>query len=327
MMKAIRIPLLVLILGAAAGSAQVRTWVSTRGADTNPCNRNFPCRTFAAAIAAVDDGGEVVVLDSGGFSSVIVNKGVSIVAPKGIHAAIAPTSGIAILVNTAGEPVVLSNLYLNAQGAGQGIHFQGTGDLHVKDCVANGFIDSGLFSAIAASGRLFVSSSEFRNNDVNGLRYSSDAPGQAVVDHCSFSDNGAAGFVGIGTGKLLVRDSVSSSNGTEGFQLNWGSGQQVVLVDCVAANNSASGFQASTISGGTLIVHLEQCTAAGNATGVHASQTPGASAAMYLANSAVVHNGVGFLFSGGGEIHSRGDNTVLNNGAGETFTFPNFSSK
>jgi hypothetical protein len=48
---------------------------------------------------------------------------------------------------------------------------------------------------------------------------------------------------------------------------------------------------------------------------------------LYLAECAVVHNGLGIVFSGGGEVYSRGDNTVLNNGGAEMFTLPNFASK
>jgi hypothetical protein len=109
----------VLFCFASVGFGQVRTWVSPAGVDTNPCTREQPCRNFAAAITAVAAGGEVVALDSAGYGPVTITKSVTIVAPVGVHAAIAPSSGNAITVSaTATDQIVLRNLYLNSQGGG-----------------------------------------------------------------------------------------------------------------------------------------------------------------------------------------------------------------
>src|SRR5688572_24429167 len=83
---------------ASALEAQVRTWVSGSGIDNATCGRTNPCRTFGAAITAVNPGGEVVVLDSAGYGPVAITKPVSIIAPPGVHAAVAPTAGAAIEV-------------------------------------------------------------------------------------------------------------------------------------------------------------------------------------------------------------------------------------
>lgn len=63
-------------------AALFRTYVSINGNDANPCTLPAPCRLLPPALAAVDDGGEVWILDSGNFntSNVNVNKSVSILA-------------------------------------------------------------------------------------------------------------------------------------------------------------------------------------------------------------------------------------------------------
>jgi hypothetical protein len=116
-MKHLRFAVLFFLFSASPGFGQVRTWVSPAGVDTNPCTREQPCRNFGAAITVVAAGGEVVALESAGYGPVTITKSVTIVAPAGVHAAIAPTSGAAITVSAAdSDHVVLRNLYLNSQG-------------------------------------------------------------------------------------------------------------------------------------------------------------------------------------------------------------------
>src|SRR6185312_8401260 len=58
---------------ASAGSANAqatRTWVSGVGDDANPCSRTAPCKTYAGAISKTAAGGEINVLDPGGFGAV-----------------------------------------------------------------------------------------------------------------------------------------------------------------------------------------------------------------------------------------------------------------
>lgn len=55
-----------------------RTWVSGVGNDANPCNRTAPCQTFAGAISKTAAGGEINVLDPGGFGAVTITKSITI---------------------------------------------------------------------------------------------------------------------------------------------------------------------------------------------------------------------------------------------------------
>src|SRR3989442_15396047 len=67
------------LLAASPAQAQAaRTWVSGTGDDANPCSRTAPCKTFAGAISKTAAGGEISVLDPGGFGAVTITKSITI---------------------------------------------------------------------------------------------------------------------------------------------------------------------------------------------------------------------------------------------------------
>ena len=105
--------------------AAPRTFVSTSGNDASACSLVQPCRSFGAALAKTNSGGEVIVLDSGGYGPVTVFYPVSITAPPGVYAGITVTSGTGMLVRTAfvGTAVVLRGLTFVHQGGDTAITY------------------------------------------------------------------------------------------------------------------------------------------------------------------------------------------------------------
>ena len=79
--KGARLPLASLTLfvlfccSSVAQAQATRTWVSGVGDDANPCSRTAPCKTFAGAISKTAPGGEIDVLDPGGFGAVTIAEG------------------------------------------------------------------------------------------------------------------------------------------------------------------------------------------------------------------------------------------------------------
>jgi hypothetical protein len=62
-----------------AFSAANKVYVSPqKGDDANACTLGAPCRQFTKALSVVNSGGEIIVLDSGGFQPFTINIGVSI---------------------------------------------------------------------------------------------------------------------------------------------------------------------------------------------------------------------------------------------------------
>lgn len=103
-----------LVLTASPAHAQAtRTWVSGVGDDVNPCSRTAPCKTFAGAISKTAAGGEIDVLDPGGFGAVTITKSITIDGSGGSIAGVitAGTNGIVIQAG-ANDNVVLRNLDL-----------------------------------------------------------------------------------------------------------------------------------------------------------------------------------------------------------------------
>src|SRR5512142_1151574 len=103
-------------LAMAAGLAHAqatRTWVSGVGDDANPCSRTAPCKTFAGAISKTAAGGEINVLDPGGFGSVTITKSITIDGSNALAGVLA--SGVnGIVVNAgSGDSVILRGLDIN----------------------------------------------------------------------------------------------------------------------------------------------------------------------------------------------------------------------
>src|SRR5437016_12635455 len=82
----------------AAHAQATRTWVSGVGNDANPCSRTAPCKTFAGAISKTASGGEINVLDPGGFGAVTIGKPITI-SSEGFEAAVLTNAGSGIIVN------------------------------------------------------------------------------------------------------------------------------------------------------------------------------------------------------------------------------------
>ena len=139
-----------------------RVFVSARaGSDSNACDNILtPCQTFAGAVAEVNPGGEVIVLETGGYGPVTLAHAVTIEAPPGVLAFIHPPSGDAVTVNAgASDTVVLRGLVLN-RGTGNGIQVNTVGSLVVEDCAISGFFANGVL--VAGAGTLSMKTQTWR---------------------------------------------------------------------------------------------------------------------------------------------------------------------
>ncbi len=117
---------LCVLMGTSLAYAQAtRTWVSGVGDDVNPCSRTAPCKTFAGAISKTQAGGEISVLDPGGFGAVTINKAITLNGDGNLASILASlVTGIIINVTdtSAGSRVVIRNISINGSGLNQGIN-------------------------------------------------------------------------------------------------------------------------------------------------------------------------------------------------------------
>jgi hypothetical protein len=143
-----------------------RTWVSGVGDDANPCSRTAPCKTFQGAIDKTAAGGEISVLDPGGFGTLTITKSITING-AGTDASILATCLNGIIVNAADTDVVtLRNLQINGAGTGQtGVKILSAGAVIVDTVAIYGF-DTGIESTL---GSTTVLNSVITNNRTVGV--------------------------------------------------------------------------------------------------------------------------------------------------------------
>src|ERR1700738_2056909 len=86
------------LIASTVHAQATRTWVSGVGDDANPCSRTAPCKTFAGAISKTATGGEINVLDPGGFGTVTITKSISIISTVEAGVLAAGVNGIVVNV-------------------------------------------------------------------------------------------------------------------------------------------------------------------------------------------------------------------------------------
>lgn len=263
-----------------------RTWVSGVGDDVNPCSRTAPCKTFAGAISKTAAGGEISVLDPGGFGAVTITKAITING-EGTLAGILSALTNGIVVNAGATDVVkIRNVSINGAGTGlNGIRFLAGQELHVEKCTIEAVTTHGIDMNVTGSSRLFVRNTNFDRIANSGISAVATGAGQAVVSVEGISVQGVGQF-GIrvqNQARLLARNS------------NF-------------ANRTSAGISTES-AGGNAFSMIENCTFIGNNNAIQAG--PGA-VSVRISNNSVYLNTVG-LFLNGGSITSFSNNKVVDN--------------
>jgi hypothetical protein len=265
----------VLALGATAAHAQAtRTWVSGVGDDANPCSRTAPCKTFAGAISKTATGGEINVLDPGGFGGVTITKSITI-SSESFEAGVLVSGTNGIIVNAPNTAnVVLRGLDIEGLGTGlAGIKVLSVGTLHVEKCTINNFTQIGIdfvpSSATAVTERLFVSNSIIRNNQgvsSGGIRVK---PGTNVTATAEINDTILAhnlfGLRVEDNTKATAKNTTATGNSNAGFLASsTAANVSLMLEGCVATQNT-NGLKADNPNA---FLTFTRCTIAGNGTGI-----------------------------------------------------------
>jgi hypothetical protein len=250
------------IFAAATVNAQAtRTWVSGVGDDVNPCSRTAPCKTFAGAISKTAEGGEISVLDPGGYGSLTINKALTVDGSKGAgygHVLASGTNGFTVNVtsgvNVNSAIVILRNLTVN--GISQSSSLKGVhGVNHIKahqliveECVFENLTTTGINqSSLATAGKLSVFDCSFSNIVTGILLNTSSGTSISQIEDCRFS-NISNGINTTANAFVTVRNcSFAATNGGNGA-VRSATGCQVNVSDSSFANNVVG----ANASGGTL---------------------------------------------------------------------------
>jgi hypothetical protein len=210
------------LLTALPAAAQAsRTWVSGVGDDVNPCSRTAPCKTFAGAIAKTAAGGQINVLDSGGFGAVTIKKSISIVV-RGAEGGVlvsGPVNGILIDAGPT-DTVHLEGLSFEGMGTGtSGVRILSAGSVHIRKCLIRGFMGafpgSGIAVETTVSTRVFVADCAITKNNTGILVKPAGAgTAEVFVTGVHVENNATAGLVTEGKAALIrLHNSIVTGNG------------------------------------------------------------------------------------------------------------------
>ncbi|WP_315759640.1 MULTISPECIES: hypothetical protein [unclassified Bradyrhizobium] len=148
-----------------AHAQATRTWVSGVGDDVNPCSRTAPCKTFAGAISKTAAGGEIDVLDPGGYGAVTITKSITIDG-GGTMASILASATNGINVNAgANDVIILRNLSINGAGTTlglNGVNFLAGRKLVVENCTFENFSQSAISVAPTGAAQVVIADSSLK---------------------------------------------------------------------------------------------------------------------------------------------------------------------
>jgi hypothetical protein len=289
-------------LATAASATVPRAFVSTQGLDTNPCSAVQPCRSFNQALAVVQPGGEIVVQDSGGYSTgFTITQSVTIDA-GGFNASVLSTGHTDLCSISAGptDRVVLRGISFHGAGvANSGVFVSQVGSLYLEHCSFEAF--PGPAVGNLAGGNMFVTDNDFRKCAV-GL---------------------SLGAFSAASINLVLEDSRFSDTLTSAVSLqNHGTGAVTGLVTNCTASQGEVGFELDSIGAGNADMTLTNCRATGNSQeGLLVTAQSTGNATMKIANSTVTQNVAGILTS----ALSTGTATVIGTGPGTNLISGNAS--
>ena len=289
---------MALLASAVMAHAQAtRTWVSGVGDDANPCSRTAPCKTFAGAISKTAPGGEINVLDPGGFGAVTITKSISIESQNIMTGVlVSGTNGIVIAAG-ANDVVMLRGLTLEGLGTGlSGVKVLSAGNVYIEDCFINNFNYGVDVEPAAPATAVSVS---IKNTNIRTTKPAGPTP------------NGFGVYLKP-TGTITVQallDHVRSEGNFGGLRAE--ANVKASVRDSVLADNTGNGAIAIGTAG-PVEMNFENVQAFGNQNGI---VSQGSQSTVRISNTSIFDNSaIGFDSVSSGITVSFGNNRILGNG-------------
>jgi hypothetical protein len=245
--KLLIVSLTILLFTALSAFAAPRAYVAASGSDANfiCALPTLPCRTISKALLFVDDGGEVIITESGDYEPFSISRSVTVAAAPGVNAGIVAPGSFAVVIGqeVPVDTVIIRNLnFINTSGAGgQGIRDVAAANLYVDDCTFNGF-SSGISASGRNTGKLSVRNSTFRKNH-NGIALSElTVPGKfnVLIDKCKF-EHSDVGIYLAAQAFASIRDTVISDSHDYGIEILSAKGRrtEAVIDNCLLTDNDS----------------------------------------------------------------------------------------
>lgn len=284
---------LALVTGPASATGTTkRTEVSQTGSDSGNCAAGTPCRTFAYALGQTVPGGEMLVLDSGGYGGLAITQAVTINAPPGIIAFVSAPSGDAVTVNAGPtDIVILTGFYLDGYGTGgNGVTVTTTGSFSYNGTIT-GFTGNPINYVNNAGGttHLTISNSSFYNNT-------------GPINIKPTAGNVFASIRGLALSSSgIVVDNTAATNSNIG----------VLFDNSIIRYNSGTAITVTSAGTGFAQVYFDKSQLFNLNTGIVANGTAGpGTGAFVLMNESSAVDITTLVGSGTGAVSSIGNNMV-----------------
>ncbi len=291
---------------SAAQAQATRTWVSGVGDDANPCSRTAPCKTFAGAYSRTAAGGEIDVLDPGGYGTITISKALTIDGGSQFGSILSAATTYGVVVNGGTtDQITLRHLWIN--GASQyaspgttGIKFNSGRTLDVESCVLENFTTNGIDFQPMNSSELNVYDTTIENAGNDGMIVNTTASAGAL-------------------NRVQIRNTKIFTSGNHGIEA--GNNTRLSIYASVVSKNGLNGSgHGIFVNGGNINVNVDDTMIVNNGgNGI----TAGGSAQARVSNSTISDNVGQGTVPGTGLIYTGGNNRVSDNNAGNgTFSGP-----
>ena len=302
-----------LLIAAAANAGLFRSYLSQNGNDANPCTVNQPCRLLPAALSAVNDGGEIWIVDSANYNTapVNINKSVTILAIPGALGSIVASGGDAIDIATANVRVTLRNLViLNFSGGFNGINYSQGAQLTVEGCEIYNMPEDGIHVS-ASPGVLIVKDTTIHDGGGSGIFIVGSLPNgiTATIEHTrlfGFTNNG----LGVASTANVSLVASLVANATFGVAvLESGGGGSRVTIDNSTIRAASTGVSLNSPTASDAVrVTISRTLITSNDTGIDVQSASG-NARVTLDNDVIQHQTTAININGG-IVWTRGNNTM-----------------
>ena len=233
-----------------AHAQATRTWVSGVGDDVNPCSRTAPCKTYAGAISKTATGGEISVLDPGGYGALTITKAITVDGGTGAgwgSTLFASTNGfvINITTNLSSDKVILRNLSINGGTLTSlgvdGIRFLDGQQLTVENVRIFNFSGDGIEVNQSQASNLFLKNVKITNGLAApatsvGIKVTAAATCNGTMDDVHVDRMSSNGMQFVSNSKFSIRNSFWARNGGDGVRSEAAS-VELSILDSISSSN------------------------------------------------------------------------------------------
>jgi hypothetical protein len=207
---------LLLGLSSPVYAQATRTWVSGVGDDANPCSRTAPCKTFAGAISKTAPGGEIDVMDDGGYGGVTITKSITINGGGHVAGVLTGSGTTGILINAgATDVVVLRGLtFTGTSGAVSAVRYLAGKYVVVEDSTIDGYLYGVNMAVGAVNGRMDVRNVQMTNATTAGSYGIHIGPANSITTVSNVSVRGFTYGITTRGGVTYLRGSTIVANDT-----------------------------------------------------------------------------------------------------------------